>query len=140
MRMQAIDAGVDHRPHDFLAESPERVARRICLDRGDGPVRQRLDLEIRPDLVDRTRRTSRCVAFDQRLDALPAQAAEHVLLAVFALERVNPNFGRVVDLQLFQEADDPIVGLGSPTRKIEVEIDDHLMLGCAPATDRELVE
>ena len=36
MRMQPIDAGVDHRPDDALTQGPEGVARRICLDRGDG--------------------------------------------------------------------------------------------------------
>ena len=98
MRMCAVDAGIDHRPDDVLAEGAERIVRRIGLHRAAGQVGEALHFVIEPDPVYRGCAghallggllSLAFVAADEFADIFPAELAEQILLAVQALAAID---------------------------------------------------
>lgn len=53
VRMRAVDAGVDDRPDDAVAERGKGGRGGVGCDRGDRAVGERFDREVGPDPVDR---------------------------------------------------------------------------------------
>ena len=52
MSVVSVDTRIDDRPDDVSPDGGERVVRGVRLDRADRLVDQRLELEVRPDVID----------------------------------------------------------------------------------------
>src|SRR3954471_18506944 len=139
VRMVGVDAGIEHRPDDVLAEGGEGVSRGVGLDGAHRLDRQPFDLEIRPDLIDRLGPSlglaaSHIRAFpiapDQFLDQVAAQSGEDVLLAEFGLASIDALLMRIDTSPFYDVADqvrDKLPCQIPATQVFQVDIDNDII-------------
>ena len=126
--MRAVDARINHRPRDLRAQGGKRVVSRVPLDGADRFVDQRLEIEVRPDAVDRSidaGRTWRAVAADELLDGTYAQRGKDVLhvLSLVSVHALFRSLGfRLLD-DLADHRDDVRASAIGSLAVVQVQID-----------------
>src|SRR5262245_20190778 len=140
MRVRLVDTRIEHGPDDVAAFGGERRARRVRLHRRDGPVDQRLDLEVGPDPVDgalqgaAARRIRRLAFFvvdpDEATNDGAFEHREDVLLREPGLRDVDALLDARAPEPLNRRGDflrDPLASRPPPFPVFEIDVDDDGM-------------